>query len=101
MPRVLIIAGLIGGSFVATGNFILYAWILPEVTGTLQANEKTTTFMVNFRLLETLQRHAELAPGSKRRTAMYILLGVGFLCMFTGAFFILPWSRPGGAPLPR
>src|ERR1700730_10942163 len=55
MPRVLIIAGLIGGTFVATANFILYGWILPEVNETLQANERITPFMVNFRLLETLR----------------------------------------------
>jgi hypothetical protein len=101
MPRLLILAGLIGGTFVAAANFILYAWILPEVNGAFQASEKITPFAVHFRLLAILQRHAELAPGSKRRTAMYILLGLAVLCMLTGAFFILPWSRAGGAPLLR
>ena len=94
-PRSLVIGGLVGGTLVATANFILYAWILPEVNATLKEGEKVTPFMVNFRLPEILRKHAELVPNSKRRAAMYILLGIGLFSMIVALFLSLPWSRSG------
>jgi hypothetical protein len=88
-----IIGGLTGGVLVAAANFIFYAWILPEVNATLGQGERITPFMVNFRLLEVLRRHAQLAPTSKRRSVMYILLGVGLFCVLAGVFLSLPLTR--------
>jgi hypothetical protein len=85
-PRSMLIGGLLGGTFVATANFILYIWILPEVNSRLPEEDKITPFMVNFRLLEILHRHAEFVPHSKRRTAMYVVLGLGVFCMACSAY---------------
>jgi hypothetical protein len=78
---------------VAAANFIFYAWILPEVNASAGPNERTTPFMVNFRMMQILRRHAELAPISKRRDAMYLLLGLGVLSMLVGLLFSLPLTR--------
>jgi hypothetical protein len=92
-PLSWIIGGLTGGMLVAAANFIFYVWILPEVNATLEQGKKITPFMVNFRLLDVLRRHAQLAPISKRRNTMYILLGLGLFCMLAGVLFSLPLTR--------
>jgi ABC-type transport system involved in cytochrome c biogenesis permease subunit len=95
LPHAMTIGGLIGGSLVASANFILYTWILPEVNNHLPQEQKITPFMLNFRFFELLRRHAELAPKSKLRATMYTLVGLGFFVIFIAVILSLPWSRNG------
>jgi hypothetical protein len=94
-PLPLLIGALVGGSLVATSNFILYAyaWILPEVNALLPPGQKITPFMLNFRIFELLDRHAKLAPKSKLRILMILLFALGSLFGLVGLILSLPWIR--------
>jgi len=95
-PAVFLLCGLGCGLLVASANLIFYVRVLPEVNASLAEGQKISRFFVNFKMLEIIRRHAELAPQSKLRILMFTLFGLGIFCAFTGFLFSIvigPTSR--------
>ena len=93
-PLPLLLGSLVGGLFIAASNIVLYGWIVPTVNASLPSDQEITPFMLNFKLFKVLDQHAKIAPKSKLRGIMWLLIGLGAFFGFVGLVFTIAMAKP-------
>jgi hypothetical protein len=66
-----------GVGLVILGGFVFYT-ILGEVNGRLPIGEQISMFGVNTKVFTILRQHAQLFPGSRKRSQMLSIMAAGF-----------------------